>query len=55
MPGIYYPAGTLKARLCVEGARMLYEFCETYGVPHARCGKLIVIQDRQRTPTNSKH
>jgi len=41
--GIYYPTGSLKARLCLEGRDRLYAFCEQYAIPHRRCGKLLVV------------
>ncbi len=40
--GLYYPPGSLKAKLCVEGRARLYAYCEERGIEHRRCGKLIV-------------
>ena len=43
--GIYYPAGSLKARACVEGRHLLYAYLEAHGLPYRRCGKFIVATD----------
>src|SRR5256885_15157055 len=46
--GIYYPKGSLKARSCIEGKALLYEYCVSRGVPHRRSGKLIVAADESQ-------
>jgi L-2-hydroxyglutarate oxidase LhgO len=43
--GLYYPTGSLKSRFCVAGRQALYAYCESHGVAHKRCGKLVVATD----------
>ncbi|HKE35729.1 MAG TPA: NAD(P)/FAD-dependent oxidoreductase [Candidatus Acidoferrum sp.] len=48
--GIYYPKNSLKARLCVEGNHLTYEFCENHNVPFRHSGKLVVAADAHEEP-----
>src|SRR5262250_3029255 len=48
--GIYYPKGSLKARLCVEGNVLAYEFCAKHNVPYRQTGKLVVAVDAHEEP-----
>jgi len=47
--GIYYRAGSLMARMCVNGKRALYQYCGEHGIPHRNCGKLIVATTPNET------
>ncbi|MDP6374591.1 MAG: NAD(P)/FAD-dependent oxidoreductase [Pseudomonadales bacterium] len=51
--GIYYPSGSLKAKLCVLGKQMLYEYCELHQIPYSRCGKIIVATNEAQRETLS--
>jgi glycerol-3-phosphate dehydrogenase len=52
--GIYYPQGSLKARLCVAGNSLTKQFCERYHVPHKNCGKLVVASHDHEIPELEK-
>jgi L-2-hydroxyglutarate oxidase LhgO len=47
--GIYYPSGSLMARMCVSGRQALYAYCRDHGIPHRNCGKLIVATTEAET------
>jgi L-2-hydroxyglutarate oxidase len=48
--GLYYKPGSLKARLCVQGAAALYRYCDERGIPYRRCGKVVVATDASELP-----
>ena len=54
--GIYYKPGSLKAKLCVEGLHLMYEFCDAHNIPYKKVGKLIVAtNDIERVRLDDLH
>ncbi len=52
--GIYYQEDSLKAKMCLEGNRLIYEVCENYGIPFLKCGKIFVAVDDLEAETLAK-
>ncbi len=52
--GLYYKPGSLKARNCVEGREAMYRFCQDHGIPHERCGKVVVATHEDELPALDK-
>jgi len=48
--GVYYAPGSLKAKLCVDGSRALYAYCDEHDIPYDRCGKVVVAADESEIP-----
>src|SRR5262245_9234151 len=48
--GLYYKPGSMKARFCVEGREAMYRFCQEHGIPHERCGKIVVATHESEFP-----
>jgi L-2-hydroxyglutarate oxidase len=48
--GLYYKPGSLKAQYCVEGREAMYRFCAEHGIPHERCGKIVVATQESEFP-----
>src|SRR5437763_2306708 len=48
--GLYYKPGSAKARNCAEGRELMYRFCADNGIPHDRCGKLVVATEERELP-----
>lgn len=52
--GLYYTPGSLKAKHCVRGYRLTYEFCESHGVPYWSCGRIVVATSHSEAEEAAK-